>query len=215
MEDFTRVWSKIAEKIFRVLDVFDFSYIISGATACIMIYLYFLFTDKQDILSEFDNIEWYVVILIAYILGLIMFATGRFIRQEILNDKKRKYDLFADYGIEDKIEEAKIDALICQYWDKVQNSNVSGYEYCKRLWVMAAVYEGLIGVWFYALLFSIYHIFNMFNSSEVECACVLLKVILIILLFVGVFIILRIESRKYADTIIKDLIFKNNNYLSK
>lgn len=80
---------------------------------------------------------------------------------------------------------------------------------------MTAVYEGLIGVWFYSLLFSIYPIFNMINNDESECACLLLKAILIILAFIGILIILCIESRKYADTVVKDLIFKNNDYLSK
>ena len=56
MEDFTRVFSRISEKIASVLDVFDFSYIISGATACVMIYLYFLFTDNQDILSKLNRL---------------------------------------------------------------------------------------------------------------------------------------------------------------
>ena len=155
MEKWTRVLTKIAEKIFRVLDVFDFSYIISGATSCVLIYLYFLFTDNQDVLLKLNEIRWYIVILIAYILGLIMFATGRFIRQEILGGKKRKYDLFVDYGITNKTDE-EIDALFCKYWDKLQNSETSSeYEYYKRLWVMTAVYEGLIGVWFYSLLFSI------------------------------------------------------------
>lgn len=215
MEKCTRVLTKIAEKIFRVLDVFDFSYIISGATACVLIYLYFLFTDNQDVLLKLNEIRWYIVILIAYILGLIMFATGRFIRQEILGDKKRKYDLFVDYGITNKTDE-EIDALFCKYWDKLQNSETYGeYEYYKRLWVMTAVYEGLIGVCFFALLFSIYPIFNMFNSDEGECACLLLKAILIILPFIGILIILCIESRKYADTVVKDLIVKNNDYLSK
>ena len=213
MEDFTRVFSRISEKIARVLDVFDFSYIISGATACVMIYLYFLFTDNQDILSKLNTIAWYVVILIAYIIGLIMFAMGRVIRQELFGDKKKKYEFFKNAGIEKS--ELELDALFCKYWDNLQNNeNGNEYAYYRRLWVMTAVYEGLIGDLLLAAILSIKPIYDMCTSSEGLC-CAILKLILIVIAFGLVFYILLRETRKYADTVVNDLIFKNNNYLRK
>lgn len=213
MEEFTKVYSKISEKIARVLDVFDFSYIISGSTACVMIYLYFLFTDNQDVLLKIKTIEWYVVILIAYVLGLIMFAMGRVIRQKLMGDEKRKYKFFNDYGVEKT--DLEVDALICKYWDNIQNSdNGKEYAYYRRLWVMTAVYEGLIGDLLVVVILSIKSIIDMFNSNGEVC-CLLLKLSLMLLAFYILFYILRREARKYADTIVKDLIFKNNNYLSK
>lgn len=210
MEEFAKVCSRISEKIARVLDVFDFSYIISGATACVMIYLYFLFTDNQEILPKLNTIAWYVVILIAYIVGLIMFATGRVIRQEIIGDKKRKYELFKKYGIEKS--EQEVDALFCKYWDNIQNNeNGKEYAYYRRLWVMTAVYEGLIGDLLLAAMLYIIDIFKNFDGIGL----LVLKLLLTLIVVGFVLCILLRESRKYADTVVKDLIFKNKNYLIK
>lgn len=210
MEEFAKVCSRISEKIARVLDVFDFSYIISGATACVMIYFYFLFTDNQEILSKLNTIPWYVVILIAYIVGLIMFATGRVIRQEIIGDKKRKYELFKKYGIEKS--EQEVDALFCKYWDNIQNNeNEKEYAYYRRLWVMTAVYEGLIGDLLLAAMLYIIDIFKNFDGIGL----LVLKLLLTLIVVGFVLCILLRESRKYADTVVNDLIFKNKNYLSK
>ena len=57
------------------------------------------------------------MILIAYIIGLIMFAMGRVIRQELFGDKKKKYELFKNAGIEKS--ELEVDALFCKYWDNL------------------------------------------------------------------------------------------------
>ena len=103
-----------------------------------------LFNDNNNLVVLEKYFNWWNVLIVIYILGLVMFALGRFIRQDMFKQKYRKYSLFEEYGICDKSKEKEIDMLFCQYWTNLRNGNdLEGYDYYSRLWVMTAVYEGL------------------------------------------------------------------------
>lgn len=138
------IFYKIFGKIADVFGIFDFSFFISGSVAFIQIYLFMLFNDNEDFLVLKEDLNWWKILIVIYILGLVMFALGRFIRQDMFKQKDRKYSLFEEYGICKKYEEKEIDKLFCQYWANLRNGkDLKGYEHYNRLWVMTAVYEGL------------------------------------------------------------------------
>ena len=206
-----KVFDKIFNRISDVFSIFDFSFIISGTTAFVQIYIFLLFynNDVLGLLSE--HVNWYFVIFIIYIFGLIMFALGRYVRQVLLGQKKYKYKLFEKYNVCDAKNEEKIDALYCKYWDNLKKEgNEKDYDYYSRLWVMTAVYEGLIGNVVLALVLFITYNITVFNNLCI-CFCNkdLWEVLLMSFLICLVGLILSIEARKYADTIVKDLIAKN------
>ena len=91
-----------------------------------------------------------------------------------------------------------------------KEGNEKDYDYYSRLWVMTAVYEGLIGNVVLALVLFITYNITVFNNLCI-CFCNkdLWEVLLMSFLICLVGLILSIEARKYADTIVKDLIAKN------
>ena len=79
--------NKIIDRIADVFSVFDFSFIISGITSFIMIYTFISFRNRDILLLLYSNLSWIFVIFVIYILGLIMFALGRYVRQVLLGQK--------------------------------------------------------------------------------------------------------------------------------
>lgn len=209
-----KVFDKIFNRIADVFSIFDFSFIISGTTAFVQIYIFLLFSnyDVLGLLSEHFN--WYFVIFIIYILGLVMFALGRLVRQELLEQKKYKYKLFEEYNVCKAENKDKIDALYCKYWDNLKtDAKEKDYEYYNRLWVMTAVYEGLFGCVILGIILLIAYYISIINNVCCNCCAELGKGAFILFLICCVGYVLFVEAKKYVDTIVKDLIMKNNNYL--
>lgn len=78
------------------------------------------------------------------------------------------------------------------------------------MWVMTAVYRGLIGDAILAYtLFIPYS--NIINDNKI-CYAIMIIVFIVAIFFLFIYFILFRETRKYADTIIKDILAKNNNY---
>lgn len=197
--------NKIMDRIADVFSVFDFSFIISGMAAFIMIYTFLSFTYREALLLIDNNNSWIFIIFVIYILGLIMFALGRYIRQEVFRQKKSKYQLFKKYGFISESNK-EIDALFSQYWNNLRNDNsVRTYDYYNRLWVMTAVYEGLAGCAILAFVLIISCFCRIVNSSGyLYCIIIILSILLLIH-------ILFHEAKKNAETIITDLIARNKH----
>lgn len=199
--------NKIMDRIANVFSVFDFSFIISGIAAFMIIYTYLSFTYSNVLLLLDSNLSWIFIIFTIYILGLIMFALGRYIRQNTIKQKKCKYQLFKEYGFTDKSEK-EIDILLSQYWDKLRNdSKEKTYDYYNRLWVMTAVYEGLAGSVFLASALIISCFCRIVNGYGYLYGIVIILSILLLMLLL-IYILFR-EAKKNAETIITDLIAKN------
>lgn len=205
------IFNKIFGKIADAFSVFDFSFFISGAVAFIQIHLFMSLNDNNAFSPLKDELNWWEVLIIIYILGLVMFSSGRFIRQDMFKQKYRKYSLFEEYGICDKSKEKEIDMLFCQYWTNLRNGiDLKSYEHYSRLWVMTAVYEGLASNVLLACGLLIIPI--IYNTCWGCCICYMNTILAIIgALVVGfsVIYILFCEARKNADTIVKDLITMN------
>lgn len=199
--------NKIMDRITNVFSVFDFSYIISGIAAFMIIYTYLSFTYSNVLLLLDSNHSWIFIIFIIYILGLIMFTLGRYIRQEVFGQKKSKYQLFKKYGFSSESVE-EIDALFSQYWNNLRNDNSERtYDYYNRLWVMTAIYEGLAGSVFLASALIISCFCRIVNGYGYLYGIVIILSILLLMLLL-IYILFR-EAKKNAETIITDLIAKN------
>lgn len=205
------IFNKIFGKIADVFCIFDFSFFISGSVAFIQIYLFMLFNDNEDFLVLKEDLNWWKILIVIYILGLVMFALGRFIRQDVFKQKYIKYSLFEKYGICKKYEEKEIDKLFCQYWANLRNGkDLKGYEHYNRLWVMTAVYEGLASnVLLSWGLIIIARICNACSVCDFFCKNTILIIIGSLVVGISIVYILFAEARKNADTIVKDLITMN------
>lgn len=200
----------ILNRVANVFNIFDFSFFISGAVAFIQIYLFMLFNDNNNLVVLEKYFNWWNVLIVIYILGLVMFALGRSIRQDIFKKKNRKYSLFEEYGICDKSKEKEIDMLFCQYWSNLRNGNdLKGYDYYSRLWVMTAVYEGLACNVLLALGLIMPWICETFNEY---CLWVIFAALVVAVLMM--FLLFR-EARKNAETIVEDFIVMNKKGLPK
>lgn len=201
--------NKILDRIADVFSVFDFSFIISGMAAFIMIYTFLSFSYREALLLIDSNNSWIFIIFIIYILGLIMFALGRYIRQEVFGQKKSKYKLFKKYGFSSESDE-EIDILFSQYWNNLRSdSNEKSYDYYNRLWVMTAVYEGLAGSVILAFILIILCFCTIVNSCG-WLPGILLMIGIFLLICLLVSILFR-EAKKNAETIIIDLIVRNRH----
>ncbi len=199
--------NKIMDRIANVFSVFDFSFIISGIAAFMIIYTYLSFTYSNVLLLLDSNHSWIFIIFIIYILGLIMFTLGRYIRQEVFGQKKSKYQLFKKYGFSSESVE-EIDALFSQYWNNLRNDNSERtYDYYNRLWVMTAIYEGLAGSAFLASALIILCFCRIVNSYGYPYGIIIILSILL-LMYILIYILFR-EAKKNAETIITDLIAIN------
>jgi hypothetical protein len=199
--------NKIMDRITNVFSVFDFSYIISGIAAFMIIYTYLSFTYSNVLLLLDSNHSWIFIIFIIYILGLIMFTLGRYIRQEVFGQNKSKYQLFKKYGFSSESVE-EIDALLSQYWNNLRNDNSERtYDYYNRLWVMTAIYEGLAGSAFLASALIILCFCRIVNSYGYPYGIIIILSILL-LMYILIYILFR-EAKKNAETIITDLIAIN------
>lgn len=200
----------ILNRVANVFNIFDFSFFISGAVAFIQIYLFMLFNDNNNLVVLEKYFNWWNVLIVIYILGLVMFALGRFIRQDMFKQKYRKYSLFEEYGICDKSKEKEIDMLFCQYWTNLRNGNdLKGYDYYSRLWVMTAVYEGLASNVLLAWGLIMPWICETFNEY---CLWVIFAALVVAVLMM--FLLFR-EARKNAETIVEDFIVMNKKGLPK
>lgn len=199
--------NKIMDRIANVFSIFDFSFIISGIAAFMIIYTYLSFTYSDVLLLLDSNHSWIFIIFIIYILGLIMFTLGRYIRQEVFGQKKSKYQLFKKYGFSSESVE-EIDALFSQYWNNLRNDNSERtYDYYNRLWVMTAIYEGLAGSAFFASALIILCFCRIVNSYGYPYGIIIILSILL-LMYILTYILFR-EAKKNAETIITDLIAIN------
>lgn len=199
--------NKIMDRIANVFSVFDFSFIISGIAAFMIIYTYLSFTYSDVLLLMDSNHSWIFIIFIIYILGLIMFTLGRYIRQEVFGQKKSKYQLFKKYGFSSESVE-EIDAIFSQYWNNLRNDNSERtYDYYNRLWVMTAIYEGLSGSAFLASALIILCFCRIVNSYGYPYGIIIILSILL-LMYILIYILFR-EAKKNAETIITDLIAIN------
>lgn len=154
MQEWSGIIKAITDKVGDFLNIFDLSFLVSGA-ACLS-GIYFICT----ILTETTyNISTPIAIMAAYILGLLCFTIGRWARKDF---RREAYDKEFNRLMEENIVAHKIGDLI-DYKVYFSQTNVNynslyvrmwadlreikdyrtSLSIVNRYWVMSATYDGL------------------------------------------------------------------------
>lgn len=164
MQEWSAIFKTITDKIGEFLNIFDLSFLVSGA-ACLS-GIYFIYITFN---TPFDNFNMPILIMSAYISGLICFTLGRWVRKDIR--RKRYEDAFNNrmkenatahnianipgYSVYFQNEEIFSSLYVRMWADLREAKNLgSSLAIINRYWVMSATYDGLaVGclVWLVAL----------------------------------------------------------------
>ncbi len=74
----SRAASKLGEKLVEILDIFDLSFFMSGVVAASALLVYI--KPHEDLLFRHTGVTIFGLVLSSYVLGLVCFAIGRWIR---------------------------------------------------------------------------------------------------------------------------------------
>lgn len=150
-------FQKQFDTITGALNIFDMSYLVSGA-AMLMVLVY-AFPEVRAFVYHENQITLSIVvsIIVTYILGLICWIFGKQICCIIIGSHvkffKKQVDEVLDKLPHDndkitKLREMGQDMAFSYMWLKLDNENDANcrnrYLYISRFWVMRAIYEGLI-----------------------------------------------------------------------
>ena len=144
-------FQKIIDRISEAFSFFDFSFLISGS-ATFAICCYTLNRLGTDVSSDSSFLNVCVSIVGIYIAGLISFALGKKIRVWMVDkDGKRFEEIFNETvrftkGAEYDYNTQNLKLRYTQMWAHLRNNQEAkeSTTFLNRLWVMQAVFEGLM-----------------------------------------------------------------------
>lgn len=162
---------KVADAIGDAFSVFDFSFFISGAVTLSFIAIDLHYYGYDGVL-KFNGWESVVICIVAiYICGLMSWSCGKLMRWGILrliwgkdgvkNDfnkifEKTRRISTRQSGTVGSVEDSRDnnDVDYTKMWIEIEKKdNLAGkYTALNRMWVMVAIYEGLVCSWFVGLL---------------------------------------------------------------
>lgn len=160
--------NKVGDAIGNAFSVFDFSFFISGAVTLAFIVLDIHYYGHDGIL----NIEgWKSVvgwILAIYVCGLMSWSTGKWLRWVILSkflpgngvkgDFKKIFEKTVQFYDPNVFNDTNLpstnDIIYTKMWlyISMQDNLKEKTSYLNKMWVMVAVYEGLIISWIVGLM---------------------------------------------------------------
>lgn len=162
MEELGKGIKTIFEKVGDFFDIFDLSFFVSGiGTGSAFIYIYYLNHDTSDFELKSSFLEVLLIIIFFYIMGLISFAIGRFIRLETSKvkaykkmdeklrqvikvhdlEKKQPFKMYLELPQEDRGAWRLYVRLWAKLRDEPRLSN--SFSQVNRYWVMSATYDGV------------------------------------------------------------------------
>ena len=144
-------FQKIIDRISEAFSFFDFSFLISGS-ATFAICCYTLNRLGTDVSSDSSFLNVCVSIVGIYIAGLISFALGKKIRVWMVDkDGKRFEEIFNETvrftkGAEYDYNTQNLKLRYTQMWAHLRDNQEAkeSMTFLNRLWVMQAVFEGLM-----------------------------------------------------------------------
>ena len=171
MKELGEALKLIFDKVAGFFDIFDLSFLVSGASIFAAIVLWLKSHNyKLDLGSGLTN--KLLIILICYVFWLLSFSVGRRIRQVVAvaagwlnSDYSRLRELITDHGIEknelirayfERETPHALDALYYRLWAELRQdqSLAPSLTFINRFWVMTATYDGLAAsllVWIFVL----------------------------------------------------------------
>ncbi len=220
MEEIGKAFNALFSKIGDFFDVFDLSFIVSGAALIGSIYIWLEASDFSLPSTIKKDINVFTLVVMCYIAGLVCFALGRFIRYRIIyiflkKEKRNKYNKFVEalkahqltdyekyrpYLDEENLQSSR---LYIRLWAEIrQNEELApSFSLLRRYWVMAATYDGLASV----ALFWIYTAVDAslgLSISQLEP----LQGGLSIFIAVLVFYVCSREAKRYVSNQIEEIV---------
>ena len=214
-------FQKIIDCIADAFSVFDFSYIISGGISFVLIFVDLTFIHQVSFPINGSLPKLISAIFLSYVLGLVVWVIGRFVRNRFMNKEKDFITLFEstikvlDFGVNIPVssdEQSKavyVNTAYSYMWSWLQTMKQDEQIFSKirlinRYWVMQAVFEGLIGVALLVLLIFIDYCYTkdvcIFTCEEIIGAFLFLGLLLLLVY------LFALEARKYARTQVLDII---------
>lgn len=202
-------FQKIIDKISEAFSFFDFSFLISGA-ASFGVCCYGLNRIGMKVESDSMTLNVIVAIFAIYISGLISFAIGRRVRKKTVDHKGEKFkELIIKYtqyasgqqeNNKKRVEE--LEMMYTQMWTFLRDNPESkdSLAFLNRMWVMQAVFEGLLASSLLAILWgtAILYICKDYENILYDAWCMIVMGIISA-------IACHIEGTRYAEYQIKDV----------
>lgn len=231
MQDFG--FNKIMESIGSAFHIFDFSFFISGFVTLSFVLVDVISHHGLEWVAYCGKVPGWIVVLVVlmgiYVCGLVSWMIGRAMRSATMLDSDsatdenssvddfcKEYDRLTDSLSMENLPDIKSKTDMYGYmWIKLDsitnNTNIKGrLAYCNRLWVMRALFEGLLFSWLLGIIVLV--------DVYIACSLYTSAIIYGILLFLG-FIMLMYFSHKtatrYANDQIKEIVTAYKIYIQE
>lgn len=206
---------EILARIADFFDIFDLSFIISGAVTLAAIWFWI----NHEKIPTPDLPEGWIrvagLIVGTYVLGLICFATGRWTRLRWRATRLEVGDRFSDYlqghglttvsPFSDYLGRKAGVRLYVRLWAEVRQSprTAASFALLRRYWVMAATYDGLVValvVWAVAVILCVFGV--GYSSSRVDPAFGVPAAILLLIAAR----MCAVEAGQYVDNQMEEIV---------
>lgn len=224
MQEWSAVIKTITDKIGEFLNIFDLSFLVSGAACLSGIYCIYI-----TFYTPFNSINVPIAIMFAYILGLMCFTLGRWVRKDLSRNRyadkfnnrmqenihAHNVAIISEYSTYFKNERIEFEALYVRMWADLREAKdaKSSLGIINRYWVMSATYDGLAVtclVWLVALELwwrknGISVLSSIITNAEIACLQVWISILMIPL---ALFIAYRciVEADRYSKHQVQEVI---------
>lgn len=209
--------NKVADAIGDAFSVFDFSFFISGAVTCGFLALDLHYYGHDGILQIIGWKSVAIYIIAVYVAGLMSWSCGKFFRWIILyfiwyksNGISGDFQNVIKTNIEicghqnDIVNDEELDVLYTKMWLYLNKKAdiASKMASLNKMWVMIAVYEGLIFSWIVGLMV---YLDGVFIGGWIKYNCVLhiaIPIVIFLILIASSFI----RAIVYSRDLIKEVV---------
>lgn len=221
-------FQKIIDTIAEAFNIFDFSFIVSGGASYLIIFTLLCYKHLPIIPSTGCEITFFIIcsILVVYVLGLISWSIGKFLRKKwIVFEKDRDDTLKNIYNSYKGKDEPSI-KISSEYFDtyawtkliSLSDGKSDGINnrlsFLNRMWVMQAVCEGLMGSCCFAIIALGYLIYEDWPITNGTYETVVIEGLLIIIIIFIAFL-LSFSAKSFARTKIKDIYVAYQIFVDK
>lgn len=219
---------KFTEPLGKALSVFDFSYFISGAVTMgfVALDMHYYGHNGPYILGGWLGIV--LLVLATYVCGLMSWSIGKTIRWWILRlilwkkdpvseDFERIYRESRFVFGNERTQQAENTDLSMKHkidytsmWIELEKNEMAAprLAYMNRMWVMTAVFEGLITSWIVGL---IVYLDGWLIGGWIKTGCIVYNIIPILILLVLVCVSF-VRATEYARGLIREVIAAYHMY---
>lgn len=233
MSESLNIINSLIKKVEEFLNIFDLSFLISGF-ACFTALLIFYSVLGGDVYELARLMNTLLLIITCYMLGLLNFTCGRFLRKNMGSKYRKKFsETLLTLIINNKLEEHIFFPIYinsnttkdnfnarCLYnrmWSELRQSKdlTPSYTLINRYWVLAATYDGLACaslIWLFTaeIGFHLIHksLFNKIISAPWinPEAAYWYFISLILIIFVSIYLLCRHEANRYSINQMEELV---------